>query len=758
MRRYRTTGILLTLFCAIIACSTGITAYGDTESPELVPLRRFAFIVGSNEGGGVRIPLQYATSDAKSFSQVMLEMGGLNWDDSVILLNPNYMEFSQGIRKIRTLIAGATAYNERREFIFYYSGHSDEEGLLLGQNRYSYKKLRSDITEIPADVHIAIVDSCSSGALTRSKGGVRKPAFLIDASNITEGHAFLTSSSADEAAQESDRIQASFFTHYLVSGLRGAADSTNDGRVTLNEAYHYAFNETLAATEKTRYGAQHPTYDISLTGTGDIVLTDLRKTSASLTVSKDISGRLFVRDHYGSLIVELNKPYGNQIDLGLREGPYEVTLNTGDETYQANVSVENGQRTLLDSSDLKPVAVETTAARGKDEFEGISDEEWEEEFEFEDGFDDDYFDEDFPRQRELDGAIYDRQIVRFGVTPSLSYPSWDDERYTVSHFSFNLLWGLSYRIEGLELGLVGNTAEEDVIGSQIAVVSNTLGGDLVGAQVSAIHNHTKNEMRGAQISAILNRIDLHAYGAQITGFGNFTRGDMIGFQSAGFISITQGSLIGAQVSGIANYADYVGGLQLGLVNFGYGIQGAQIGLINIAEDVRGTQVGLLNFSDEVQGESVGLITYSKEGRRHFEVWGDSTGFAHVGYRMGTSHLYTLFTAAYNPLSDPARWSYGLGFGGEIPLDRFFINLDAAIHDHHSGFDNWYPEEGPSFVPEIRALGGFSFAKRFSFYAGGSVQFFIPGWYSAETMRGYVSDSASPNELSVKWNILAGLRF
>jgi len=52
MRRYRATGILLTLFCAIIACSTGITAYGDTESPELVPLRRFAFIVGSNEGGG----------------------------------------------------------------------------------------------------------------------------------------------------------------------------------------------------------------------------------------------------------------------------------------------------------------------------------------------------------------------------------------------------------------------------------------------------------------------------------------------------------------------------------------------------------------------------------------------------------------------------------------------------------------------------------------------------------------------------------
>jgi hypothetical protein len=759
MRKQKRTTTLLVFLFAITAYCLGYNAYGDTQDPELVPLRRFAFIVGSNQGGGVRIPLQYATSDAKSFSQVMLEMGGLSWNDSVILLNPSYTEFSQGMRKIRNLVVAGEAFNERREFIFYYSGHSDEEGLLLGQNRYSYKKLRADITDIPADVHIAIVDSCSSGALTRSKGGVRKPAFLIDASNITEGHAFLTSSSADEAAQESDRIQASFFTHYLVSGLRGAADSTSDGRVTLNEAYHYAFNETLASTEKTRYGAQHPTYDISLTGTGDIVLTDLRNTSASLTISKHVNGRLFVRDQYGSLIAELNKPYGNQVDLGLKEGPYEITLNTSEHTYQASVSVANGKRTYLDSADLKPVAVESTAVRGngemndldEDDLDDIFDEDWEEEFE-------DEFDDGYPGKRVQDGVVYDRQLVRFGVTPSISYPSSNNAEHTVSHFSFNLLWGLSYRIEGLELGLVGNTAEEDVVGLQTAVVSNTLGGDLVGAQLSAFHNHVKTEMRGAQLSGIINRNDLHAYGAQIAGLGNITMGDMIGFQTSALINITHGSQIGAQLSGIGNFADYVDGAQVGLINMGYNIRGAQIGLINIAEDVYGTQVGLLNISDEVQGESVGLITYSREGRRHFEVWGDSTGFAHVGYRMGTSHLYTLFTAAYNPFDDPARWSYGLGLGGEILIERFFINVDASVHDHHTGFDSWYPEDGASLIPELRTLGGYSFAKHFSFYAGASVQFFIPGWYSAETMRGYMRYGASPNGFSVQWNILAGLRF
>ncbi|MGD8538948.1 MAG: hypothetical protein PVI66_09540 [Candidatus Aminicenantes bacterium] len=51
---------------------------------------------------------------------------------------------------------------------------------------------------------------------------------------------------------------------------------TQDGRVTLNEAYHFAFNETLAQTEKSLSGPQHPYYNIQMAGTGDVVMTDIR--------------------------------------------------------------------------------------------------------------------------------------------------------------------------------------------------------------------------------------------------------------------------------------------------------------------------------------------------------------------------------------------------------------------------------------------------------------------------------------------------
>ena len=79
--------------------------------------------------------------------------------------------------------------------------------------------------------------------------------------------------------------------------------------MTLNEAYTYAFNETLASTEKTQYGPQHPAYDISLSGSGDLVLTDLRSASALLTVGDDVAGRLYIRDSQGNLAVELNKTF-----------------------------------------------------------------------------------------------------------------------------------------------------------------------------------------------------------------------------------------------------------------------------------------------------------------------------------------------------------------------------------------------------------------------------------------------------------------
>ncbi|MBT4096197.1 MAG: caspase family protein, partial [Gemmatimonadetes bacterium] len=241
--------------------------------------QRFVLAAGANDGGTDRVRLRYAVSDAGNFAAVMAQMGGVDAENRVLLSEPDRADFVDALHELAKRLEQVPP-TVRSEVLLYYSGHADETGLLLAGERLTYRELRAELDEIGADVRIAILDACASGAITRLKGGQRRAAFLLDSSTDTRGYAFLTSSSAEESAQESDRIGGSFFTHYLVSGMRGAADVSDDGQVTLSEAYQFAFRETLARTVDLRGGAQHPAYDMNLSGTGDVVMTDVRQFTA----------------------------------------------------------------------------------------------------------------------------------------------------------------------------------------------------------------------------------------------------------------------------------------------------------------------------------------------------------------------------------------------------------------------------------------------------------------------------------------------
>jgi hypothetical protein len=339
-------------------------AVADTKAPA-ARLRRFALVVSSNDGGRDRVPLRFADSDASTMADVLHRLGGLRGDDLILVNRATRGSFQSAFERVRAGINQASGGAARRELIVYYSGHSDEQGLLLGGDRVSYRELRQWIDATNADVRIAILDSCASGALIRLRGGALVPSFLSDASRNARGHAFLTSSSADEAAQESDRIGAAFFTHYLVSGLRGAADTSRDGLVTLAEAYQFAFNETLGRTERTGAGPQHPAYDIQLAGTGDLVLTDLRANGANLVLEDKIAGRIYVRDTTGRLLVELRKEPMYPVQLGLGPGKYRVTVDADGRAFEANVTLEEGKATRLGQPQLTVAQLQPTQARGE---------------------------------------------------------------------------------------------------------------------------------------------------------------------------------------------------------------------------------------------------------------------------------------------------------------------------------------------------------------------------------------------------------
>src|SRR5262252_241635 len=336
--------VCTTVFVALLAVACALPASAA------LPLQRYLLVIGANAGGPDRPRLQYAISDAERFARVMVELGGVQQANEVILRQPKSKELIDALELLNARVKDARRAKDagRIEVILYYSGHADEQGLLLGNDRYSYRTLRDRLDEIPADVRIAVLDACASGAFTRIKGGKSRPPFLVDESADMRGHAFLTSSAETEAAQESDRIHGSYFTHYLISGFRGAADLSGDGKITLSEAYQFAFNETLGRTVDTRGGAQHPSYDINLSGSGDVVITDVRQTTATLVLGEDLDGRFFIRNAAQELVVELYKPFGRKVELGLEPGVYEVRLDREKTSMLAKTRIEDGGTMTLD--------------------------------------------------------------------------------------------------------------------------------------------------------------------------------------------------------------------------------------------------------------------------------------------------------------------------------------------------------------------------------------------------------------------------
>ncbi len=603
-------------------------------APADAAVRRFALVAGANDGGTERVRLRYAATDAQSFHRVLAELGGVATSDSLLVLEPSRQDLLDAFATLRKRVSRARRSGDRIEVVLYYSGHSDEGGLLPSGQQVTWREVRRKLDGVPADVRIAIVDSCASGALLRSKGGVRRAPFLVDDSSEVKGHAYLTSSSADEVAQESDRIGASFFTHHLVSGLRGAADSSRDSRVTLSEAYQHAFHETLASSERTHKGPQHPNYDIDLAGSGDVVITDLRTTVSSLILSGELEGRLFIRDPEDHLVVELAKTVGHDVELGLAAGRYHLSLHDGTSVYATEVALGAGATARMERRVFVRQEVEVARARGSagpdpediylEEEEVLIEEELE------------ILEEELGEQGEIrEGAEPEpdepRPIpLRISLLPYVGVGSPASHEDVISPFSFNIIGGVARRVEGVELGSVFNITTERFRGLQMAGVTNIVRGPFQGAQM------------------------------------------------AGVLNVVRGPMQGAQLAGVANVASRVEGYQgAGIANIAQTVDGAQISLFNVAKEVDGVQLGLLNFADHVDGTSIGLLSVVGNGWRELGVYTTDITALNVSYKIGGPNVYTIFTFGGNSELRTPEWVGGLGFGGHIPLGRrWYLDLDA----------------------------------------------------------------------------------
>jgi hypothetical protein len=683
-------------------------------------LRRYAMFVGSNDGGHERVRLRYAESDARAMAEVMQELGGIEFNDSLVLLAPTSYDLETAFLMMNRRVKQAHADARRVEFLFYYSGHSDERGLLLGEERVAYADLKASVVDIEADVNIAILDSCFSGAFTRLKGGTRQLPFMIDESIQMQGHAFLTSSSADEAAQESDHIQGSYFTHYMIAALRGAADSTRDEQVSLNEAYHYAFSETLARTETSHAGAQHPSYNIQLTGTGDLTMTDLRVASCSIVLGEQIDGRLYVRGPTGNLVAEVRKVFGTGVVLALPEGRYSLSLDAEGRSWVTNVALRSGIRRELEPADFQPIGRERTTARGDapplppvEEAPAV----------------------ETPSTATGEQLPVTYESFGFSVLPGVPAPA--SER-TVYNLSLNLLVGSAYGIKGAQLGTVMNITEDKLTGVQASAVGNIIEGDLLGVQYAGVFNIVGRDTTAAQWAGVFNINEGDTSFLQAAGVFNMVGGTFSGVQAAGVFNMAEGPVSGAQFSGVFNTATKVSGAQVGVVNISEDVSGTQVGIVNISSGVvRGAQVGIVNISRDLYGIPIGLINIVENGIFRTTGWYSEGGLGYVGFQMGSRYLYTLLYGGMALGDRPALYTGALGLGLHVPVGPFFVDADLSAKASWTGWSEselaeaFDMREISPFWPSARLSLGVQVFGFMGLFGGVMFDATIPG-YTAET--------------------------
>ena len=223
--------------------------------------RRLALLINNSDYQDETLrQLVAPQADAAALAAV-LEDPAIGHFDEVNLLS------NQSADAAREAIAEFFAGRRRTDLLLlYFTGHGvlDSRGDLFlaaantrssrpRANSISASFVVSEMDECASQRQVLILDCCHSGRVRRGMTGKRGT--KIDTGGRFEGSGFgriiLTATDEVQYAFEGDVPEGegarSYFTHYLVEGLReGTADANNSGQITVGEMYEYAHEQLLA--------------------------------------------------------------------------------------------------------------------------------------------------------------------------------------------------------------------------------------------------------------------------------------------------------------------------------------------------------------------------------------------------------------------------------------------------------------------------------------------------------------------------------
>jgi Caspase domain len=245
---------------------------------ENIDIRRniWAAVIGINDYSNVR-KLKYAVSDARAFYDLLLNHIKIPPENVTLLVDKD-----AGLINLRSVLGTKLKNNAGKDdmVIIYFAGHGATEKDVMSPDGDGLEKYLLPFDADPKDLYssalpmreishifrrirserlIFLADACYSGAsvgrtvsLSETRATISDN--FLDRIASAKGTVILTASAANEVSTEDVKLGHGVFTYYLIEGLRGKADTDNDGLISVDEAYQYVSEKVTRATGQ----EQHP--------------------------------------------------------------------------------------------------------------------------------------------------------------------------------------------------------------------------------------------------------------------------------------------------------------------------------------------------------------------------------------------------------------------------------------------------------------------------------------------------------------------
>lgn len=217
--------------------------------------------------------LKYTDDDAyQMYAFLKSPEGGAIPDDKIKVLIDDNASRNNILIAMEQLFSKADA----NDVVFLYmSGHGLDGSFIPADfdgfgNNIPYKEITKIIDASEAKSKICIADACHSGSLVSAKTPYQASLdnYMQSLEQTAGGTALMMSSAAEEVSLEYSGLRQGVFSHFLLKGMKGEADTDRNKIVTITELYRFISSgvDTYTANKQTPVltGTYDPTMPVAM--------------------------------------------------------------------------------------------------------------------------------------------------------------------------------------------------------------------------------------------------------------------------------------------------------------------------------------------------------------------------------------------------------------------------------------------------------------------------------------------------------------